>query len=130
MAKVRSSFQFSDYESCVMETQVVTRGLTLTAAQDELINRRLQFGLGRFARRIRRVDVTFSDVNGPKGGNDIQCRIKLLLHRKGELVVSDTSDTVETVISSVTARVAMAVNRLVGRHQNRQPTPRHELAAS
>lgn len=113
-----------------MEIQIVTRALTLTAAQYELISRRLQFGLGRFARRLRRVDVTLSDVNGPKGGNDIQCRVKLLLNRKGELVVSDTSETVEAAISSVTARAAMAVNRLVGRHQNRQPAPRHELAAS
>jgi len=40
----------------------------------DLIERQLGFALGRFGGRISRVSLFFEDLNGPRGGMDLECR--------------------------------------------------------
>jgi putative sigma-54 modulation protein len=54
------------------------------------IERSYRFALDRFAHAIREVEVWCSDVNGPRGGVDKQCRVQLKLHSRGVLTAKSS----------------------------------------
>lgn len=51
-----------------------------------LIENRSRFALRRFASRIRHLRMSLVDENGPKGGRDTRCKIRLKLEGRGEVV--------------------------------------------
>lgn len=55
--------------------------LTLDDEDRRYVRERLGMRLGKFARSIERVSVRLDDVNGPRGGVDQRCRIKVVLSR-------------------------------------------------
>lgn len=67
--------------------------------------RRVRAALGRFERRIRRVDVRFVDMNGPRGGPDRECHVELRLAAPRRLVLVEEAD------SEPRAALARAVDR-------------------
>ncbi len=103
-----------------MEIRVLSRGVSLTDVQNEFVERRIQFALGRFSSQVRAVQVTLSDINGPRGGNDVLCRIKVLLKRSGDIVVGDTDGSVEAVVAGVADRAARSLARLLERQRDHQ----------
>src|SRR5262245_39544962 len=62
-------------------TQLIVRasGVALDDDDAEYARRRLGNKLGRLARRIERLTVRYEDVNGPRGGVDTVCRVKVVL---------------------------------------------------
>ncbi len=60
-----------------MKIGIQCRGFSLTGAIAGHVRKRLDFLLGHGIRRVRRVDVTLSDLNGPRGGVDKRCLIKI-----------------------------------------------------
>ena len=87
------------------------------------IDRRVHFALGRFAARIRRVAVIVSDINGVRGGTDKQCRLRIWLVPKGELVVEDVGLSVEAVVANAVDRAARSVARWLERQREFHNVP-------
>ena len=54
-------------------------GVRLDEQDRAYIRRRLGEKLGKYASSIERVTVRVRDVNGPRGGIDLLCRIKVVL---------------------------------------------------
>lgn len=105
-----------------MEIQILGRNLHLNPSQLELIERRIQYAVNRFSSQVRTVQVTLSDVNGPKGGSDILCRFKVLLRKKGEILVGDTDTSIESAVANVADRAARSLARLLERQREHQGT--------
>lgn len=105
-----------------MEIKALSRNVSLTGAQSEFIERRVQFALGRFASELRTVEVTLTDVNGPKGGIDVLCRIKVILKGSGEVLVGGTDVSVEVVVANVVDRAARSLARMLDRQRDHQGT--------
>ncbi len=105
-----------------MDVHILDRNVGITADQRENADRCLQFAFDQFASHVRTIDVSFSDANGPKGGDDIQCRIKIVLHGKGELVVEGKGVSVEAVIAETSDRAAHVVSRRIDRLRDPQGT--------
>jgi hypothetical protein len=101
-----------------MLIEVTKRSVMLAEGVREWIERRLQFALGRFSSRIRRVSVIFSDVNGNRGGCDKQCRLRIVLIPSGEVVVEDIDPSVVTVVANVAERAARSVSRALERRRD------------
>jgi len=106
----------------VVEMNILDRNVGITSAQHENIERCLQYAFDRFASVIRSVDVSFSDINGPKGGEDLQCRIKIALEGKGDLLVEGKGVSVEAVVAETADRAALAVSRRLDRLRDSQGT--------
>lgn len=70
-----------------MKLEIFAQRIEATEVLSTHIERRLRFALGRFGARVARVAVTLTDLNGPRGGVDKQCRIVAFLVPKGEVVV-------------------------------------------
>lgn len=103
-----------------MEILILGRNVSLNAAQQELVERRIQYALNRFSSQVRSVQVTLSDVNGPKGGSDILCRFKVLLRKRGEILVGDTDVSIESAVANVADRAARSLARLLDRQREHQ----------
>jgi putative sigma-54 modulation protein len=59
----------------------------LDAEVENRARRRLEFALGRFGQRIRRVVVRLEDLNGPRGGVDQRCHMEVQLNGRPPLHV-------------------------------------------
>jgi len=105
-----------------MDVQLLDRNIGITPDQQSRIERCLLFAFDRFSSHIRTVDVALSDVNGPKGGDDLQCRMKIALHGKGELIVEGKGISVKAVVAETADRAALAVSRRLDRLRDSQGT--------
>lgn len=85
----------------------VTEGLRAHAV------RRLQCALSRFEPRIARVAVCLSDLNGPRGGRDKQCRMVAEMPRGGKVIVEDIDVDLDTAITQAADRLGRAVARVL-----------------
>lgn len=76
-----------------MRIRLITQNISLADWKRDLLQRRTERALARLAHRIESVSVSFEDLNGPRGGEDTQCRIRLQLLPRGEINASavDTS---------------------------------------
>ncbi len=100
-----------------MLIEVTNRNVTLADGVREWIERRLQFALGRFSSRIRRVSVVFSDVNSGRGGCDKLCRMKITLIPGGVVVIEDIDPSVVSVVANIAERAARSVSRALERRR-------------
>src|SRR6187431_3301017 len=71
-----------------VETPVEIRapGMQLSAALEPYVHEKLGAKLGAFALQIERVSVRFRDLNGPRGGEDTECRIQVVLSGRPDVV--------------------------------------------
>ncbi|HEY4394426.1 MAG TPA: HPF/RaiA family ribosome-associated protein [Polyangia bacterium] len=98
---------------------VRTSGLTVEPALRERIHQRLGWRLGKFAPRIERLSVRFEDVNGPRGGVDVACRIKAVLSALPSVVVMELAHDPVAAFDRAGQRLERAVRRAVGRGRER-----------
>jgi hypothetical protein len=96
---------------------VRTSGLSLDAALREQIRRRLGLRLGKLAPHIERLTVRFEDVNGPRGGRDTACTIKVVVAGLPSIVVTELAEDAVQAFHRADDRVERAVRRAVGRAQ-------------
>ena len=85
------------------------------------IDRRVRMVMGRFGRKIARVSVRVSDVNGPRGGVDKLCRIEARFWGNLPVVVEDAAGDLRQAIDRSIHRMGRAVARVAGK---RLATPR------
>jgi len=77
--------------------------------------RRLRFALGPFTPRLTKVEVRLGDVNGPRGGIDKTCAIRVLLRPLIVVFVRakgiDAYATVDRAASCVRGAVSRSLSR-------------------
>lgn len=73
-----------------MKIDIQAHGVELTDGLRGHVEHRLGFALSQFQDRIRGVVVRLSDVNGPKGGIDKRCNLRVRLNGLSEIVVEET----------------------------------------
>lgn len=93
------------------------RHLELTPETQHQIRHRLRAALSRFGERIRRITVRLEDLNGPKGGVDLACRVKVDLRDQESIFVEEREATLSVVVDRVADRVAEAMARRVDRRR-------------
>ncbi|MGH9461914.1 MAG: HPF/RaiA family ribosome-associated protein [Vicinamibacteria bacterium] len=95
------------------------RGFGVALGQDDraYIRQRLGVKLGKYATSIERVSVRVKDVNGPRGGVDRVCRIKVVLSGLPSVVFQSRAPSLEDAINSALTGVERAVRRSVQRRR-------------
>ena len=94
-----------------MQIEIRTRRLNERETPKAYCEKRLRSALGRFTDQIERVVVSLSDINGPRGGEDKKCVVRVQLRAQNLLVVSALSESMHAALDLAAARV----NRSVGR---------------
>jgi len=113
-----------------MHIDIQTQGFELTEGLRHYTERHLAFGLGRSAHQVRRVAVFLADINGPKGGIDKRCRIRVNLAPSLEVVVEDNQADLYQAIDRAAERVGRTVARHVGRQRQARFLARPERNAA
>ena len=95
-----------------MRIQVLADGIELTDGIRAHAHKRLYYAIGWAGAQVELVQLRVLDLNGPKGGVDKCCRIRIELRRGGVV-------TIEEIQSDMYVAVSRAVDR-AGRTLARQ----------
>lgn len=82
--------------------------------------------LDRFAQKVRELQVSFVDVNGPKGGEDTVCKVRIGLIPRGSLIVSSTGNSVLAAARRASAKIHQSLERKL--NKSRRISRIHEQA--
>ena len=92
----------------------------------EQIGRKLGMKLGKFAASVERITVRLSDANGPKGGRDQVCQIKVVISGLPSVVVEERDAAFQRALDRAVSSAALAVRRTL---QRRRLKPLHHRAS-
>lgn len=103
-------------------------GVALDKQDCDLIRQKLGTKLGKFAASIERVTVRITDANGPRGGVDHVCNVKVVLSGLPSVVVERRDASPHAVIDLALRATEQAVRRSVSRRRMK-PLRRRNAAA-
>ena len=83
------------------------------------LRRKLSRKLAKFQTAIERTSVRLDDVNGPRGGRDKRCRIKVVLNGLPSVYVEQRHESVKAAMELALARIEHAVRQAVQRRRMR-----------
>ena len=87
--------------------------------------------LGKFAASIERVSVRVTDVNGPRGGVDQRCRVKVVLIGLPSVVVERRHTDMGPAVDAALRAAEESVRSVVGRRRmkplHRRATRKHGI---
>jgi hypothetical protein len=75
-----------------MRIELKALGFQSGIALKDFVIRKLSAALAHGAKEVKRVIVRLSDLNGPKGGVDKECRVELVFHRGQPQMVAATAN--------------------------------------
>ncbi|WP_437832387.1 HPF/RaiA family ribosome-associated protein [Sorangium sp. So ce1153] len=94
---------------------VRTFGVGVDEATRAHVRQSLGAKLGRFAPRIERLTVRFTDVNGPRGGVDVACDVKVVLSGRPSVVYQmrgqEPREAIDRAVPGLVRAVQSALER-------------------
>ena len=100
----------------MMSPIAIRTRIELPAGMNEAIRDQLATKLSHATSLIERGTVRFDDVNGPKGGVDTVCRIKLVLRGRPSVQVEERGTDVRAAFARALPTAVRAVQRLRSKH--------------
>ena len=94
-----------------MKMRVAARGLELSGDVKDYVRRRVHFSLGRFAGKIRSLSIQLADVNGPRGGVDKRCDIRVDVGLRQPVIVRERQASIHSAVAFALERAERAVQR-------------------
>lgn len=94
-----------------MKMRLAARGIELSGDFKNYIRRRAHFSLGRFAARIRSLSIHLADVNGPRGGVDKCCDIRVDVGLRQQVIVRERQANLHAAVAFAMERAERAVQR-------------------
>ena len=103
-----------------MKIDIQARDFSLTDSILTFIKDRLNLTLSSRFDQIQTIVVRLSDVNGPRGGNDKRCQIRISIPRLKEIVIDDVQSDLYVAIFRASDRASRTVNRRLARLQDKR----------
>ena len=101
----------------LIPTYIRLAGVTVDPQRRGYIRRKLRTKLTKFAASVERVSVRMEDLNGPRGGVDQVCRIKVVLSGLPSVVVERRGASLEAAVDDALDGVERAVRRRLQRRR-------------
>ena len=94
-------------------------GVDLDDDEQAYVRRKLGMKLGKFATSIERISVRVTDMNGPRGGVDQACRVKVVLSGLPSVVIERRHTVLHAAIDEAIRAAEQAVRKSVHRRRMR-----------
>ena len=94
-----------------MRITIQAAGFVLSTALKAYTEKRLHTALGWAGKHVSELQVSLSDINGPRGGLDKRCRILVQIPGGKGVVIEDTDTDLYRAIDRAAERVDRAVVR-------------------
>jgi putative sigma-54 modulation protein len=107
----------------VMKLEIRTHGIELTESLRAQAEKRLGFGLDWTRHEVSKVMLRLSDINGPRGGNDKRCQLRIPLPGMRDIVIEDTDADLHIAIDRAIDRAARTLERRLSRRREFGPLP-------
>lgn len=111
-----------------MEVHLLARQFPLTPALRSYAQRRLRHAFSFARDKLGDVVVRLGDINGPRGGQDMQCHILVAVPGRPTLVVRDVQDNLYTAIDRAVKRAAYKVRQALMQRRSLERWGRRGLA--
>lgn len=98
-----------------MRVTIQTSGFDITSALRSYVEQRLATALGWARHHMRKLAVSLSDINGPRGGVDKRCKIQVRLAAGREIIIDGVEADLYAAIDRAVDRADRAVVRQVER---------------
>ena len=100
-----------------MQLEIRVRNTDVVDALRAYVERRLRFALNRLNNGIKRVRVWIGDLNGPRGGVDKLCRIRVDVVPSGTLLVEERNADIYGAIDRAAHRLKESMRRELQRRR-------------
>lgn len=94
-----------------MRLSIRSRKFRLSSALERYAKRRAEGMVGRFQDRVRSVEICMSDLNGPKGGVDKRCLVRVSGPHRLDLTIEERGSDMYGAIDRALARARHALAR-------------------
>ena len=105
-----------------MQTLIHSNDFALTSALDSFIRSHAKKSMSACSDQVERLVVRLKDVNGPKGGNDMECCVEVKLAKFAPIVVSKRSSDAYASIRQALGRASRTTLRKVGKRRACKPS--------
>ncbi|WP_414691351.1 HPF/RaiA family ribosome-associated protein [Noviherbaspirillum sp.] len=100
-----------------MQFDIRSESFELTTALHRYARRRLDFALSRFLPNLDNVCVRLIDENGPRGGIDKRCQVRLRLQGISEVIINTVATDLYVAIDRAADRAGNTVARRWARYK-------------
>ena len=98
-----------------MRMAIQSNGFHMTIALRMYVEQRLATALGWARHHMRKLAVSLSDINGPRGGIDKRCKIQVQLSGGREIIIEECEADLYSAIDRAADRADRAVVKQVER---------------
>lgn len=94
-----------------MRLSIRSRRFKLSSALERYAKRRVEGMVGRFQDRVRSVEICMSDLNGPRGGIDKRCLVRVSGPHRLDVTIEERDSDMYNAIDRAIARAKHALVR-------------------
>lgn len=105
-----------------MKTEIKSHRTSLSAEDRDWIERRIHFGFDRFAPRIRCLTLQLTDLNGPKGGIDQLCDVRISMLSANSIFASAKAASLHEATRMALDRAERSLSRSLKRRLGIKPS--------
>lgn len=106
-------------EAPLVPVNIRAMGVEVDDETRQYIRRKLGSRLGKFATSIERVTARLRDVNGPRGGVDHECQVKVVLSGLPSVVVEEQDRSLQAAIDGAMAAATRGVRKTLQRRRTK-----------
>ena len=100
-------------------TYIRSVGGVLKPTDREYLRGKLEQKLGKFGSAVQRASARVEDLNGPRGGVDKRCRIKVVLVGLPTIVVDEHHPSLKGAMDGALTRMERTVRRAADRRRSK-----------
>jgi putative sigma-54 modulation protein len=100
-----------------MKMDIRTQGFELTDGLREHAERRLSFALDWARHDVRKIILNFSDINGPRGGSDKRCQLRIPLPRIRDVIIEAIAPDIFQAVDRAIERASRTLARRISRQR-------------
>jgi ribosome-associated translation inhibitor RaiA len=114
-----------------MRVRLRTVHVTIRPETRQALQERIEAAFARHEGRIVTAEVWVVDLNGPRGGPDKCCRVRVKLRPRGRLYLQETDTNVSLAVDRALDRLQIALTRTLERRRElrRARSASHRLIA-